>query len=248
MFLNVNLIDLMINNGFYFETTQFNNCLSSSKGYASINHAYKLLNNTDEYSLIDAISNLRRAVNFRISDIYKNLGINSLKMTTFKNKEKLEVLEYLGIVKPLLIKKLLSIRNDIDYRGSNPPPQSESLELADVVWYFYKSTDRYCNIQPNSLLTEWEENEVEYWINLEFDFFTHKKIEFRSRLPQGYIADKREYEYSIFMKGVEIKDYSESDLKYNIQSGHISYCVELDTSLIPYYTELFSLVLSEWGN
>ena len=248
MYLNADLIDLMIKNRFYFETTEFNNCLSSSRGYAFINHAYELLNSNDEYSYIDAISNLRRAVNFRISDIYKNLGINSLKITEFKEKEKLEVLEYLGIVKPLLIKKLLSIRNNIDYRGSNPPTQLECSELADIVWYFYKSTDRYCNIQPNSLLIEWEENKIEYWINLNFDFSTHKKLDFRSRLPEGYISNNKEYEFSIPMKNVEIKDNSKNDLKYHIQSGHISYCIELDTSLIPYYIELFSFVLSEWGN
>lgn len=150
MYININLFDWALNNNFYFQGHSFCRPLSISKGYNLIDHAYNILSD-DEFALSDVISNLRKAINYRIKDLFKNLGIDFLDLKLGKSK-KIEKLEALDIAKPLLVNKLLKIRNDIEYVGANPPNMQECEELIDFVWYFYKSTDRFCTIEPRYII------------------------------------------------------------------------------------------------
>ena len=52
-------------------------------------------------------------------------------------------MELLGIVKPVMRKKLNSIRNRLTHtQGAKVPTAEECGELIELVWYFLKSTDR----------------------------------------------------------------------------------------------------------
>ena len=73
------------------------------------------------FCLADAITNLRKAINYRVTDLFKNLGLEYLNFNQLGKDRKLEKLGALGIIKPLLINKLLKIRNGIEYDGNFAP-------------------------------------------------------------------------------------------------------------------------------
>ena len=243
MYLNVNFSEYLNEFGGYFEGSVSRDGLSSVKGYDALDHAYELIEQDNTLSLIDAITNLRRAVNLRVADISSNIGLDNIKFQLGKNK-KLERLEELGLVKPLLINKLLLLRNEIEYQGVDPPTKLICSELADVVWYFYKSTDRYCNITPDDLLVEWEENGCECWFTLEFDLSLHEKIKIRGELPLEYISIDK-----ISSNSIELPDEIVNDSnKIRSKGSQFYFDVEIDTKQISYYKELFACALAVWGN
>lgn len=247
MYLDLDLLYKMRNNNLFSQWSTMKDCLSSTKGYSIINHAYETVNNNDDLYLADAISNLRKAVNYRVNDIYSNLGINSLNFPLGKDK-KLEKLESLGIIKSLLINKLLTIRNGIEYRGDNPPSKENCEELIDVVWYFYRSTDRYCNFELSDWLTEWEEEGKECFITVDFDLKQHSSININARCPEKYLSDIKNSSAFIPLKNIEIKNIFEDDDVKNLNYYPYYFTGEIETDKIPNYLEMFSLILEEWMN
>lgn len=109
--------------------------------YSFLRHTEKLLSYTPEkHFLIDALSNLKRAVDHRIkhiSTIYK------LKKTTcyVLKKNIWDTLVELEVIKPVMLGKLLEIRNAVEHQFSDPPSQARCIELSEFVWYFLRSTD-----------------------------------------------------------------------------------------------------------
>ena len=158
------------------------------------------------------------------------------------------MLEQLGIVKPFLIKKLLNIRNGIEYDGANPPSSIECLELIDIVWYFYKSTDSYCIIDPDEFQIEFDDKE-NHCIALDFDFKSHKTLNFNGRMPQNFITDKPKIN-TIKINNFFYKDCSKNDYKkYFKANAEISphyYSGTLNVEDIPNYIEIVAHILTKW--
>ena len=180
MFLDLDQLAKISNMRLYCQTSSYTDSCSIEKGYKCIDHAYTALKQNDELYFADAISNLRKAINYRVSDLFSNLGVDNLSLPLGKYR-RFEKLELLGIVKPLLLHKLLIVRNGIEYNFETPPCKAECEELADVVWYFYKSTDRLCSNRPYSWLMEWQEDGFECFIDFEIDFESSLEIAKRSR-------------------------------------------------------------------
>ena len=247
MYLNLDFITLLLNNYFHFEGGSFPYSISSDKGYELIDHAYDLLQYEEELYRSDIIANLRKAVNYRVSDLRNCFGLDKLKFNKLKSDQKLEKLQELGVVKSLLIKKLLTIRNGIEYCANTPPIKEECEELIDIVWYFYKSTDRYCEFYPESLLVEWGE-EREFNFIFDFDFKEHKTIKFFGRLPDGCITEQKKYEYSLPIINTIIKDCTDTDKNLGAKLYHMYYEGEINVANIHDYIELLSIVLCAWGS
>ncbi len=179
---------------------------------------------------------MRKAINYRINTLFLHLGIDNLNFQKFGKKKKLEKLEELGIVKPLLINKLISIRNGIEYDGHTPPSQVECEELIDIVWYFYKSTDRYCNIEPDSFLIDYED--VRNFISLDFDFKTHAILKITGNLPLYYLSEIKHN------NGIFLYDYqAKIEPNHNIYFNGKIHVNELEN-----YIDIFTIALCEWGN
>ena len=247
MYLNFDLLDKILNSRYYFDSLSCNACLSSEKGYDLIEHAYDLIALDDVFCLADAITNLRKAINYRVTDLFKNLGLEHLNFNQLGKDRKLEKLGTLGIIKPLLINKLRKIRNGIEYDGNDPPTKEECEELVDIVWYFYRSTDRYCNIKPDELIVEWEEDGQSYYFGISFDFSKHSGIIVKGRFPEKYISQEKEYLYSIPLKKVTTKDYSENDIASKFKLFHIFHEAEIERENLNDYLELLTIALVEWG-
>ncbi len=236
MYLDCDIVEEMTKNSCYFESSS--SCLSknSIKGYRLIDHAYELVEMDDELYLSDVISNLRKAINYRVNTLFLQLGIDNLDFKNFGKKKKLEKLEELGIVKPLLINKLISIRNGIEYDGNTPPNQVECEELIYIVWYFYKSTDRYCNIEPDSFLIDYESERN--FISLDFDFKTHTILKITANLPSNYLSENK-HNNEICLYDYKANNESNQNIYFN---GKIL------VGELKNYIDIFSIALCEWGN
>ncbi|MFJ7913908.1 MULTISPECIES: hypothetical protein [unclassified Lysinibacillus] len=104
-------------------------------------HAKNLIeNNETEFHLADGITNLKRALNHRLKLIEEIYGFKFVEINN-KPKGYMEILEIFGVVRPFLMKRLLTIRNGIEHNDEKPPSYERCIELLDVVWYFLKSTD-----------------------------------------------------------------------------------------------------------
>jgi hypothetical protein len=65
--------------------------------------------------------------------------------TGTKAMKDLELLECLGIIRPLMLRQLINIRNIVEHEVSSPPSTDECLMFADLTWYFLRSTDNLVN-------------------------------------------------------------------------------------------------------
>lgn len=94
----------------------------------------------------DCLLTLKRALNQRLNVIENIYEFKKLDILD-KRKGYFELLEKIGIVRPLLLKKLLKIRNNIEHEDVDPPSYNQCKEYVDVVWYFIKSTHRHVSIK-----------------------------------------------------------------------------------------------------
>jgi len=109
--------------------------------YSFLRHSEKLLSYAPEkHFLIDAVSNLKRAVDHRIKHISTTYKLK--KTTCYSLKKNIwDTLAELEVIKPVMLGKLLEIRNEVEHQFSDPPSQARCIELSEFVWYFLRSTD-----------------------------------------------------------------------------------------------------------
>jgi len=244
MFLNIDLVDEFLNNYLYCPTFTNIDSVSVQKGYQLITHAYSALKLSDELYRCDAISNLRKAINYRVSELFSNLGVEKLELSLGKDR-RFEKLEVLGLVKPLLLNKLLLIRNDIEYNFKNPPSLDECEKLADVVWYLYKSTDRFCTQRRSEWVAEWREDGLECFMQYDFDFDQHKVIKFFGRFPRRYLSENRTHK-SILLSNVELKNFAEQ-AHTGMPNFHTFSCkAEIEIKNLHNYIEILTCCLGKW--
>jgi hypothetical protein len=114
---------------------------TSSRLYQVHQHASdRLTSDPNEFDRVDAITTLRRVVGRRVKALKEIYHLRELPIGT-KPKYDLELLEYFGIIRPYMLKRLIDIRNIVEHQDSAPPPTDECLMFADLVWYFLRSTD-----------------------------------------------------------------------------------------------------------
>ncbi len=134
-----------------------------NRPYKMLEHARELLSNKKgEFFRADAISTLKRALDVRLKSI--NEIYNFDKLFGSPKVHLIEALEICGILRPLMLRQLLDIRNLVEHKDRNPPSFRRCSEFEDYVWYFLKSTDKLLGgpfstfdfIDPNSLNFEYD--------------------------------------------------------------------------------------------
>ena len=104
-------------------------------------HADQTLENSlTELQRTDGITALKRALNHRLQLLSKIYLLNQIPIVN-KPAGTLQILERLGVIKRVLLNKLLTIRNAIEHDDAAPPSLVDSQELSEFVWYFLRSTD-----------------------------------------------------------------------------------------------------------
>ncbi|MFT9817511.1 MULTISPECIES: hypothetical protein [unclassified Lysinibacillus] len=147
-------------------------------------------NNESEFHLADGITNLKRALNHRLKLIEEIYGFKFIKINN-KPKGYMEILEVFGVVRPFLMKRLLTIRNGIEHNDEKPPSYERCLELLDVVWYFLKSTDSMVQFAVKDLAFELdEEGDKPYYFGLRYVQQERDIFIINGKIPEKLIYDE----------------------------------------------------------
>ncbi len=174
--------------------------------------------NDDNDSRADAIVTLKRAINHRLKLIEK---CYNLKKIDFPDKPKgyLELLESLGIVRPLLLKELMQIRNEIEHNDAKPPKMNVCRIYVDVVWYFLKSTNRMVTINSDDFIfTKMNgKNETQYWLNIYKRSDDFQKFKINGWLPKSHL--KENTNLNEYFK-IEINDIHSKEQRWNNSKEH----------------------------
>ena len=94
---------------------------------------------------------LKRAINSRLQHLE---DLYAFSQAFPKNFGALERLNVVGLARPLLIRQLFALRNDIEHNDATPPSEKKCLELIDSTWYFLKTTDYACKLVPRAVSLE----------------------------------------------------------------------------------------------
>jgi len=71
---------------------------------------------------------------------------------SLKIKDDLELLASFDVVRPLMLRRLIDIRNFVEHQDSTPPSSDECRMFADLVWYFLRSTDSLVRSHLDNLI------------------------------------------------------------------------------------------------
>jgi hypothetical protein len=103
-------------------------------------HASSLISaDCSEFSVADAITGLKRAVNHRLKALTRVYCFDALPFHS--QKKTLEKFQFYGIIRPAMLKDLFEVRNLIEHMDVPPPSVDACSRYVDFVWYFLKSTD-----------------------------------------------------------------------------------------------------------
>lgn len=118
-----------------------------------------------------------------LEDIY---GFRQLDLPQ-KSKDYLALLESIGIVRPIILKKLLEIRNNIEHADEVPPSSSSCRELTDVVWYFLKSSDHLVMRKTTNLNYSRDGFETNYFISTAIKDRSLNDVKINGWLPKSHV-------------------------------------------------------------
>ena len=93
-----------------------------------------------ELMLTDGIAALRRAINQRVRHLFSSYALRTIGITP-RPRGTLELLQHLGLIKPMLLKRLIDVRNLIEHEDGPPPNKEVCAELSEFTWYFLRATD-----------------------------------------------------------------------------------------------------------
>jgi hypothetical protein len=122
--------------------------------YSHWNHADQLLVNADsEFVRTDIITTLKRGIDHRVRAL---MGLYDLRGLPLRDKpsEQLELLGYVGLVRPRMVQRLLTIRNLVEHADAPPPSKEECEVFAEFAWYFIRSTDRVARASVDTIDVE----------------------------------------------------------------------------------------------
>lgn len=105
----------------------------------------------DEHDRAEVITVLKRAVDFRIKHLNDRYRFKRIPISE-KPAELLAQMEFFGLIRPIMVQKLMQIRNRIEHMDAPPPPDGECSEMVEFVWYFLKSTDRIAEMFPEGII------------------------------------------------------------------------------------------------
>lgn len=109
-------------------------------------HAEQVLSHsTTEFLRVDAITTMKRAIDHRVRMLNNSYSLRTIPIKD-KPSEILKLLEFVGIIRPLMLRKLLDIRNAVEHEDTTPPDHDSCQIFLEFTWYFLRSTDRIAQV------------------------------------------------------------------------------------------------------
>ncbi len=130
-------------------------------------HAEQVLSHPTSAPLrVDAITTLKRAIAHRVRLLENLYSLRSIPLKD-KPSDTLKLLEFLGVVRPLMLDKLIAIRNAVEHDDA-PPPDIETCQVfLEFAWYFLRSTDSMARVVVDSVELKPSNEDEDYWLNVE---------------------------------------------------------------------------------
>src|SRR5215213_5775128 len=151
-------------------TLEEHNRKFGTRSYEIWSHAEQLLSQPSNEFRISGISTLWRAIDHRLRLVER---IYSLKNIPVKDKptDYLNLLEFLGIVRPLMLQKLKEIRNAVEHEDASPPDAESCQIFLEFTWYFLRSTDGMTQRLITHLMLESADSlsgeDSDYWLGID---------------------------------------------------------------------------------
>lgn len=132
----------------------------------------------------DCISNLRKCLTHRLQLLEKLYGLRRIAESG-KSRPYLQILAEFGVVRPVLLERLLRVRNAIEYRDAQPPTVARCKEFVDLLWYFLRSTDAILSLQRTDiqLSPTPRENDPTFWCSPYVKYKPSLKLEISGWIP-----------------------------------------------------------------
>lgn len=150
-------------------------------------HAERLIaHRSSELALSDAVLALNRSVRLRLESLERTYSFASGPGVR-AGARALERLAHFGVIRPLILRRLINIRNNIEH-ADVPPLAIEELEsLLDTVWYFLRSTDNLACYRTTALAFYPEDHEG-YYISVSLGTYSKWEFEFGGWLPAAALS------------------------------------------------------------
>lgn len=193
-------------NWYNFSSTQRYNGENIKECYDYLNHAESLIADfKDKFHIQDAIRNLKIVVDKRIKQIERIYDFKSY----FPKQHILETYKELGIVKGFVIRKLFTIRNNIEHNELEYSDAEQCQDLLDTIWYFLKSTDELVYTANTGIeLSEDDIEDEEIWIEIDVDEPKMKVAKIRGKVNKDFLL-KKIFENAIEIENIEIEEVDE---------------------------------------
>ncbi|NOT09662.1 MAG: hypothetical protein HOP28_15830 [Gemmatimonadales bacterium] len=145
---------------------------------------------SSEFHRIDIVTTLKRAVELRLKPLNEIYAFRRIPLPAMP-EDRLTQLSYLGIIRPLLIARLIDLRNRIEHQDAEPPTTAHCAELTDVVWYFLRSTETLLRqvIIDAGLDASGGRHDEHHHIRLRWDPPKNLGIEFQGWLPHTWVSE-----------------------------------------------------------
>lgn len=167
-----------------------------SRHYEHLRRAENLLASPapSEHDRADCISNLRKCFSQRLKMIEKCYNLRTAVGGQQKTKL-FDLLFQIGVIRPFMLKTLLSIRNSIEYDDEMPPCTERCREFCETVWYLLRSTDAFLAFcRSNITLSPDETAPLEdplFWCEIEVQYQPSFSVGLRGKFPPGIVAHEK---------------------------------------------------------
>lgn len=109
--------------------------------YEMLAHADRCLTGQpDEFARIDALTTVKRTIDHRVRILEEKHGLRDLPVRD-KPSDILKIMEWVGLIRPTMLQKLIETRNAVEHQDQSPPNTYDSRVFADFAWFFLRATD-----------------------------------------------------------------------------------------------------------
>ena len=158
--------------------------------YQLLQHAEdKLIGKPSELDLVDIITTLKTAAFHRKASIERHYELRKIPVSDLPT-DSLERLSFFGLVRPLVLRTLIDIRNHIEHSDGPPPDLTRCKEILEYVWYFLRSTDPLMREVPETYLlgTPDHDDPNGHWVEVSTGPTRKWRIEVRGWLPDKMVT------------------------------------------------------------
>lgn len=102
------------------------------------------------HKCVNALANIKRALDCQVLSIFLSLGIPTKKIKKMGLERKLQIIQKLGLASPRILNKIADARNLMEHEFANPNEETVT-DMKDVVSLFIAYTDAIMISFPNEI-------------------------------------------------------------------------------------------------